>query len=290
MPPLAFGAPLENAPNVNGSKAETDPESPVSVFAENPHVVHQAQVMPPMPESPPRSAHASVHDQDQEQAADSYDLNPPPPAVSNHSVETLALRLFSTDHLNLILRDPTHHQRFVAFLSQYKPAMLPKLKEYLETQKAVAAVEYANAVAEQLQMTTRRQPYTVATLDMKFSEEAYPVVQDLVIEALPAYVTHRLTRIVTDTLVKEITGQGTPLMREMIPALAEVYCVTDPASIDNPIVYASQEFYNTTQYDMEYVIGRNCRFLSGSRTSHRCIKRLVDALAAGQEITETILN
>lgn len=38
-------------------------------------------------------------------------------------------------------------------------------------------------------------------------------------------------------------GQNTPIMREMIPSLAEVYCITDPSLPDNPIVYASQGVY-----------------------------------------------
>ena len=50
------------------------------------------------------------------------------------------------------------------------------------------------------------------------------------------------------------------------------------------------EFYNTSQYGREYVIGRNCRFLQGPKTSNATVKRLIDALANGQEICETILN
>ena len=50
------------------------------------------------------------------------------------------------------------------------------------------------------------------------------------------------------------------------------------------------EFYNTSQYGREYVIGRNCRFLQGPKTSNASVRRLIDALAAGQEVTETILN
>lgn len=35
---------------------------------------------------------------------------------------------------------------------------------------------------------------------------------------------------------------------------------------------------------------KGARFLQGPKTSGPCIKRLIDALAAGEEITETILN
>ena len=65
-------------------------------------------------------------------------------------------------------------------------------------------------------------------------------VESLLEDALPAYVTHRLTQLVTESLVKEITGNNAPIMRELIPSLAEVYCITDPSLPDNPIVYASE--------------------------------------------------
>ena len=50
------------------------------------------------------------------------------------------------------------------------------------------------------------------------------------------------------------------------------------------------EFYNTSQYGRDYVIGRNCRFLQGPKTSNASVRRMIDALTTGQEITETILN
>jgi len=50
------------------------------------------------------------------------------------------------------------------------------------------------------------------------------------------------------------------------------------------------EFYRTTQYGRDYVIGRNCRFLQGPKSSGASVQRLIDALADGQEICETILN
>jgi len=220
----------------------------------------------------------------------SYDLKPPPPSNSMTNMESLSQRFFSADHLNVILRDQNMSHQFSKFIHQYKPSYTPILKEYMETQKVVAAIEYANAVADQLQPRTGQQAYAAAVLDESFDARAQDLVEDLVTEALPAYVTHRLVHIATENLVKEITGQGTPLMREMIPSLAEVYCVTDPSLPDNPIVYASEEFYNVSQYGKEYVIGRNCRFLQGPKTSNISVKRLIEALAAGQEITETILN
>ncbi|KAK5739757.1 hypothetical protein LTR17_005043 [Elasticomyces elasticus] len=220
----------------------------------------------------------------------SYDLKPPAPSISQDNVESLSVRYFSVDHLDVILRDQTTAARFSRFLSQYRPQHAQALARYLETKKAIVAVQYANALAEQIPTAPGHPPYVAATLDDRFEARSSELVEDLVDDALPAYITHRLVTLVTDTLVKEITGNSSPIMRELIPSLAEVYCVTDPSMPDNPIVYASEEFYNTTQYGREYTIGRNCRFLQGPKTSNSTVQRLIKALAAGQEICETILN
>jgi PAS domain len=50
------------------------------------------------------------------------------------------------------------------------------------------------------------------------------------------------------------------------------------------------EFYRTTQYGREYVIGRNCSFLQGPKTASATVSRLAQALSDGVEVCETILN
>ena len=169
-----------------------------------------------------------------------YDLKPPPPSVSHTNVESLAVRFFSVDHLDVILRDPNLSARFSRFLNQYRSSHAPILTQYFEAKKAATAIEYANAVAEHMSTPQGHPPYVAATLDERFEARMRGTVEDLVEEALPAYMTHRLVQIVTESLVKEVTGNNAPIMRELIPSLAEVYCITDPSLPDNPIVYASQ--------------------------------------------------
>ncbi|OQO12107.1 hypothetical protein B0A48_02746 [Cryoendolithus antarcticus] len=220
----------------------------------------------------------------------SYDLKAPPPAVSHNNAETLALRLFSADHLDVLLRDPIQASKFQGFLAKFRPQYAATLTKYNDARKAITAIEYANAVAQSIAATNGSAPYNAANVDERFEAHAKGLAEDLIEDALPAYVTHRLVSVVTESLVKEITGNSAPIMRELIPSLAEVYCVSDPSLPDNPIVYASQEFYNTSQYGREYAIGRNCRFLQGPKTSNRAVGRLIEALIAGQECTEAILN
>ena len=51
-----------------------------------------------------------------------------------------------------------------------------------------------------------------------------------------AYITYRIARVVTYCSVKEITGCSTPIMRELMQGLAEVYYLADPSLPDNLIV------------------------------------------------------
>lgn len=192
----------------------------------------------------------SVFDQQQEpdteptsqgsDEAGAYDLKPPPPSVRHENIEELAGRLYSADHLDLILRDQNSGPRFIRFLNEFKPQHAKILTHYLEAKKAITAIQYANAIADQIPALPGEAPHIAATLDEAFEEKSQKIVEDLVEEALPAYLTHRLVSQVTDVMVKEITGNGTPLMRELIPSLAEVYCISDPSLPDNPLVYASE--------------------------------------------------
>ncbi|KAF2636997.1 hypothetical protein P280DRAFT_458678 [Massarina eburnea CBS 473.64] len=228
-----------------------------------------------------------------------YDLKPPPPTGSDPHCEVIVERLFSTDHLHIILKEPAYFQRFRGFLNKYRPQCVPTLIRYLESQKALTAIRYANALADQMSShsPTRSRPSSkspgtseAAMIDSKFENFSKRAVEELVSDALPAYITYRMVTLVTECLVKEITGGNTPLMRDLIQGLAEVYCMSDPKQPDNPIVFASEEFYNTTQYGHEYVIGKNCRFLQGQKTQRSAVKRISSAIHNGQEISEILLN
>ena len=80
--------------------------------------------------------------------------------------------------------------------------------------------------------------------------------EQLLSEALPAYVTHNLIKVATEIMVNEITGRSTPIMKGLVSesdqmirlitnclqvsGLSEVFCLTDPKQEDNPIIYASE--------------------------------------------------
>jgi two-component system, cell cycle sensor histidine kinase and response regulator CckA len=66
--------------------------------------------------------------------------------------------------------------------------------------------------------------------------------------------------------------------------------ITDPHAADNPIIYASPSFSSLTGYDIEEIIGRNCRFLQGVATDVAAVAKVRAAIEAGQACTVELLN
>ncbi|KAK2627775.1 hypothetical protein QTJ16_002421 [Diplocarpon rosae] len=224
-----------------------------------------------------------------------FDLQPPPSAAREVKTEDVMKRLFSAEHLHLILGDPGFFCKFSSFLNRFKPNLVPTLIRYLEMRKAIKAIEYANSVASKICWPSHTDYYKVSRLkaaatDVRFKDYAEGEMLLLCSEALPAFVTHVLVGVVTDCLSRDMAGQGIPILRDLVGDLAEVFCLTDPSVHDNPIIFASQEFHRTTQYGTTYAIDRNCRFLQGPGTDKNATLRIAKAVSLGQESNEVLLN
>ncbi|KAI9711611.1 MAG: hypothetical protein M1812_007133 [Candelaria pacifica] len=219
----------------------------------------------------------------------SFDLKAPPPPQKEKTIEGLAERLFSEDHLRLILGDQAQYVRFTNYLNKWKPHSVPTLIRYLETQKAIKAVEYANAVADTLRPLPGEYANTscaAAMVDNRFEARSRKALTELVIEALPSYITHCLIKIVTESLVKQITGIETPIMKELVYGLAEVFCLTDPSLKDDPIVYASEELPNMEGWAHRHHLKRPDASVN---TLHRTTL-LVETAVFSKDPNQTILN
>lgn len=214
-------------------------------------------------------------------------------ATGVYQLERRADQLLSNAHLESIFADPKLLLRFTGFLNTYRPQSLPILIYYLDALKALRAIRYANAIAEALDPLqghdfTAQTPH--ATQNQALQEKANKAFDVLVREDLPAYIAHTWIQVVSTTVQRRITGNLAPHLREASEGLAEVFCLSDPSRPDNPIVFASEEFYRTTQYGMSYAIGRNCRFLQGPRTDHNSVRRLGEAVKNAKEHSEVFLN
>jgi hypothetical protein len=161
-------------------------------------------------------------------------------------LETQADELFSREHLEAIFQDTPSLLQFTTFLSQTKPKTVPILIYYLDALKSIRAINYANAVAEALEPLdgyefTQHPPRP--TVNAILEEKARLAFDVLVRDALPAFITHIFTQVVSVSIQKRITGNLPPLLRESSEGLAEVFCLTDPSRADNPIIFASEGMY-----------------------------------------------
>lgn len=210
-----------------------------------------------------------------------------------YALEQRSEQLFSAEHLRTIFEDPKLLLKFTGFLNSHRPKSIPILIYYLDALKALRAINYANAIAEALE-PIKGQKFTdeVAkpTNNTALEEKANRAFDVLVQEDLPAYIAHIWIQVVSVSIQRRITGTLAPHLREASEGLAEVFCLTDPSRTDNPIVFASEEFTRTTQYGMNYIIGRNCRFLQGPRSSPHSVRRLAIACTQGKEHTEVFVN
>ena len=162
---------------------------------------------------------------------------------NSFSLEARSNLLFSREHLSVIFSDPKLLVPFTGFLSNYRPQSVPVLVYYLDALKALKAIAYANAVKEALkpidghEFTSQPAEFTVnPTLEAKTSK----AFETLANEDLPAYITHIYLKSVSISVTRRITGTLPPHLREASEGLAEVFCLTDPARHDNPIIFASE--------------------------------------------------
>lgn len=68
------------------------------------------------------------------------------------------------------------------------------------------------------------------------------------------------------------------------------FVVSDPTLPDNPVVFASQGFYELTGYGPADTIGRNCRFLQGAGTDPEAVRIIRQGVAEGRDTEACLIN
>lgn len=177
----------------------------------------------------------------------SFDLLAPPTGHGGlYPLERLAEQLFSKQHLEGIFADPLLLRNFSAFIRTARPGSAPLLSYYLDSIKALKAIDYANSVMAMLKpldgLDFSRRP-SMPTQNKILEERASLAFQTLVDEELPAFITQTWIRMASISIKKRITGTLSPHLRQMSEGLAEVFCLTDPKREDNPIIFASEGMY-----------------------------------------------
>ena len=71
---------------------------------------------------------------------------------------------------------------------------------------------------------------------------------------------------------------------------AEGITIADMRLPDQPLIYANDGFERLTGYSVDFILGKNCRFLQGEDADPATVQKIRDALKAGNECTVEILN
>ncbi|KAI5846107.1 hypothetical protein BZA05DRAFT_139370 [Tricharina praecox] len=216
----------------------------------------------------------------------SYDLLPlssvPTPGFSP---EALGAKILGPGHLSTILSNPTLLSNFADFLTHSSPSGLNTLVQYLDSQKALKALAYANAIAGGLEGGAVPADVRSKGLE-RCSDEAF----EGLLEELAGYVTNTVVDVVSHNVTRRITGELRSDLADAVDGLGESFCLTDPRRDGNPIIFMSEEFNRVTQYGVSYAVGRNCRFLQGPATDRKTVRRLKNAIDAQKETSELFLN
>lgn len=75
-----------------------------------------------------------------------------------------------------------------------------------------------------------------------------------------------------------------------IQAAQRSFVITDPSLPDNPIIFASNGFLELCGYQLDEVLGRNCRFLQGPNTDPKQVEILREGILAGRDTSVCLLN
>ena len=178
-----------------------------------------------------------------------YDLCPPSLEAFSDTIAGRAETLFSSAHLLQILHDKSMRTAFEAFLHQHSPSLSMVLDRYLANQKALAAVAYANAIVAAQKPSIGTQDQSIAAVtNAVLIEKSQSTFDILLSVALPAYVTYQLTKEVAEQLPLQISKlEGRKGRAPDADGISEVFCLTDPNMKNNPVIFASREFFRLTQ-------------------------------------------
>ena len=110
--------------------------------------------------------------------------------------------------------------------------------------------------------------------------------------------SERLRETVEELSVPEAAGAGSdelpePSPRNIVRAVDEApvgITISDPSLPDNPLVYANQGYAELTGYDVEEVLGRNCRLLQGPDTDEEPVARMREAVDNEKPVSVELLN
>ena len=104
-------------------------------------------------------------------------------------------------------------------------------------------------------------------------------------------VTEAVAETVTrDDALADSYPVGQDLRDRALTATALSFTVADALAPEQPLLWVNPAFTRTTGYELEEVVGRNCRFLQGDETDQVGRRQLRDAIEQGTSATVVLRN
>lgn len=177
--------------------------------------------------------------------------------------------------------------------------------ELSETEHPLSRVARSEPVAGQTvsaarrsEMGLRREPLWVIAVPMSgapmLDEHALIVLLPLGGEGAERLVSARVSATMDEVddgqAAGEPGGRVVGLSERAVLATGLSFTVADAREKDQPLVWVNPAFTAVTGYELDDVLGRNCRFLQGQATDRDEVARIRAALDAGEGITTSLLN
>ncbi|KAK4226746.1 hypothetical protein QBC38DRAFT_219264 [Podospora fimiseda] len=212
--------------------------------------------------------------------------------------------------IKLVFANPTTSQRLCRFASSRSSAadmeFLLKVDEYSRAFSSVTTlisqisadftgvtatspVDFPIDIFNNLKNSTKQCTRSALPTLEKLYRDAKSTVEERLAQTLyPEFVKHQLSQCMRSSL--SVSRSLTGGFKSAYPGLGNAFCLTNPLEPDNPIVFASDGFLTMTGFQRSEVMHKNCRFLQGISTDPISARRLSEALAAGRETTELLIN
>ena len=108
--------------------------------------------------------------------------------------------------------------------------------------------------------------------------------------ALPAGPVPRVAAAGLPGLPLPAATTGDALLERALGATNSGVTIADMTRPDYPLVFANAAFEGLAGFRTDELLGRNCRFLQGPDTDRAAVRRIRDAIVAGSECRELLLN
>ena len=95
---------------------------------------------------------------------------------------------------------------------------------------------------------------------------------------------------VDNSATSDVSHEGKNIFFAAVETTRMPMLVTDPKQPDNPIIFANNAFTDMTGYQVDELLGRNCRFLQGPETDRSVVGQIREAVEQEREISVEIIN